>query len=72
MLRFQSFSIDFDKRRIAFGPSRALRSSAKMEVGAACLAIEVRILNQPVHLVVDTGVRATVLYGPGWGIDCLN
>jgi predicted aspartyl protease len=61
-LRGRSFTIDLGKRKIAFGPSRALRSSARMEVDTACLAVEVRILNQPVHLVVDTGVRATVLY----------
>jgi hypothetical protein len=62
VLRGRSFSIDLGKRKVAFGPSRGLRSSARMEVDTACLAVEVRILNQPVHLVVDTGVRATVLY----------
>jgi hypothetical protein len=62
VLRGRSFSIDLGKRKIAFGLSPTLRSSARMEVDAACLAVEVRILNQPVHLVLDTGVRATLLY----------
>ena len=68
VLRGRSFTIDLGKRKIAFGPSRLMRSSARVEVDTACLAVEVRILNRPVHLVLDTGVaRNSPLSGPPEG-----
>jgi hypothetical protein len=62
VLRLRSFSIDIGRRRITFGPSRTLRSSARMELGEAYLAVEVQMLNRPVRLLLDTGVRAILLY----------
>jgi len=62
VLRGQSFSIDFGRRRIIFGSSRTLRSSARMEVDEAYLAVEVQMLNRPVCLLLDTGVSAILLY----------
>jgi Aspartyl protease len=58
----RSFSIDFGRRNITFGFSRTLRFSATMEVNKAYLAVEVQMLNQPVRLLLDTGVSAILLY----------
>ncbi len=62
VLRGQSFSIDFGRRRIIFGSPWILRSSARMEVDEAYLAVEVQMLNRPVRLLLDTGVSAILLY----------
>ena len=62
VLRLWSFTIDFGRRRITFGAPRALRSSAVMETDPSYLAVEVRMLERPVRLLVDTGVRSILLY----------
>ena len=62
VLRTRSFSIDFRRRRIAFGASPTLRNSANMENKDVYLAVGVGILNRPVRLVLDTGIRAILLY----------
>jgi Aspartyl protease len=62
VLRLQSFSIDFDRRRITFGSSRTLRSSAKMEMNKAYLAVDVQMLDQPVRLLLDSAVSTILLY----------
>lgn len=62
VLRSRSFSIDFARKRIGFGPSPKLRHSARMELDEACLAVDVRMLDRPVRLLLDTGVRAILLY----------
>jgi predicted aspartyl protease len=62
VLRLRSFSIDFHKRKIKFGTQRSLRSSAPMEINQSYIAVEVRLLDRPVHLLVDTGVRSILLY----------
>ena len=49
VLRGRSFSIDFSRRRIIFGPSPTLRSSARMEVNEAYVAVEVQMLDRPVR-----------------------
>jgi hypothetical protein len=63
VLRLRSFSIDFGRRKITFGaPRRVLRSSAAMEMDQSYLAVEVRMLERPLRLIVDTGVRSILLY----------
>jgi aspartyl protease len=62
VLRLRSFSIDFGRRKITFGSPRVLRSSAAMEMEQSYLAVEVRMLERPVRLLVDTGVRTILLY----------
>ena len=62
VLRLQSFSIDFDKRRITFGSSRTLRSSAKMEMNKAYVAVDVQMLDRPVRLLLDSAVSTILLY----------
>jgi hypothetical protein len=62
VLQGRSFSIDFGRRKITFASSRTLRFSATMEVNEAYLAVEVQMLNQPVRLLLDTGVSAILLY----------
>ena len=62
VLRLRSFSIDFHRRKINFGAQRLLRSSAPMEIDRSYMTVEVRMLDRPVHLLVDTGVRSILLY----------
>jgi hypothetical protein len=62
VLRLRSFSIDFGRRKITFGVPRVLRSSVPMETNQSYLAVEVRMLERPVRLLLDTGVRSILLY----------
>jgi hypothetical protein len=62
VLRLQSFSIDFARRKITFGSFRTFRSSTRMEPNVAYLAVDVLMSNRPVRLVLDTGVSAILLY----------
>lgn len=62
VLRMSSFGIDFGKRKIKFGAPRLLRSSVPIEAAESYLAVEVRMLDRPVRLLVDTGVPSILLY----------
>ena len=62
VLRLRSFSIDFGRRRIAFGFSPTLRHSAKMELDEASAAVDIMLLNRRVRLLLDTGVPTILLY----------
>jgi hypothetical protein len=62
VLRMRSFSIDFGTRKITFGAPRLLRSSISMEADQSYVAVEVRMLERPLRLLVDTGVRSVLLY----------
>jgi hypothetical protein len=62
VLRLRSFSIDFARRKITFGTPQTLRSSAAMEINESYLAVEVRMVNRPVLLLVDSGVPTILLY----------
>jgi hypothetical protein len=62
VLRLRSFSIDFGRRKIKFGAQHLLRSSATMRLEQSYLTVEVRMLDRPMRLLVDTGVRTILLY----------
>jgi len=62
VLRSRRFSIDFGRRRIAFGSSLPLQHSARMELDEACLTVDILMVNKPVRLVLDTGVQSILLY----------
>jgi len=62
VLRLRSFNIDFGGRKINFGVPLVLRSSVAIEIDQSYLAVEVRMLERPVRLLVDTGVRTILLY----------
>jgi predicted aspartyl protease len=62
VLRLRSFSIDFQRRKVNFGAQHLLRSSVPIEINRSYLAVEVRMLDRPVRLLVDTGVRSILLY----------
>ena len=62
VLRLRSFGIDFGRRKITFGTPRVLRSNVAMEMDQSYLAVEVRMLERPVRLFVDSGVRTILLY----------
>jgi len=62
VLRLRSFSIDFQRRKVNFGAQHLLRSSVPIEIDRSYWAVEVRMLDRPVRLLVDTGVRSILLY----------
>ena len=62
VLRLRSFSIDFGRRKIKFGAQHVLRSSATMKLEQSYLTVEIRMLDRPMRLLVDTGVRTILLY----------
>jgi predicted aspartyl protease len=72
VLRLQSFSIDFVRRKIRFGSPRVLRLCAAMEMNQLYLTVEVRMSDRPARLVVDTGVRSILLYRDRMGERLLN
>jgi predicted aspartyl protease len=62
VLRLRSFSIDFQRRKVNFGAQHLLRYSVPIEIDRSYLAVEVRMLDRPVRLLVDAGVRSILLY----------
>jgi hypothetical protein len=62
VMRLRSFRIDFGRRKIIFGSPRQLRSSADMEMNPSYLAVQIRMMDRLVRLVVDTGVSSILLY----------
>src|SRR5205085_7685755 len=57
VLRSTNFSIDFRRRKIAFGSSPTLQNSANMENHDSYLAVDILMLKRPVRLLLDTGIR---------------
>lgn len=61
LLRLSSFSIDYDVRKIFFGPvNRA--SGVPMNSDPLCLNVQLAVGDGWLRLVVDTGAQALVLY----------
>jgi predicted aspartyl protease len=61
LLRLSSFSIDYDARKVFFGPVDTT-SGVPMSSDAVCLSVQVLAGDIPIRLVVDTGAQALVLY----------
>ncbi len=61
LLRLSSFSIDYDVRKIFFGPvNRA--SGVPMNSDPLCLSVQLAVGDGWLRFVVDTGAQALVLY----------
>ena len=57
-----SFSINYRTRRLRFGPVERTRSTVSFETGSPFVTVQVRLHDQPVRLLVDTGASALMLF----------
>jgi hypothetical protein len=62
LLRSQSFSIDFRRKAVTFGPIAGEPSGVTMKSDPLYLTVEVLIEDRPARVIVDTGVRGLLLY----------
>jgi predicted aspartyl protease len=62
VLSRSSFSIDYEKRAIVFGPMAERQPSVLLEVTPPFLTVQLAICGRPVRLLVDTGSRRLVLF----------
>ena len=63
LLRASNFTIDYRHRKIIFGYAAACRYSVPLESGASPLIVKIRIADQQVRLLVDSGTPTVLLYG---------
>lgn len=61
LLRLSSFSIDFDARKVFFGPVETA-SGVPMNSDPVCLSVQFVVGDGRLQLLVDTGAQALVLY----------
>jgi hypothetical protein len=57
-----SFSIDYQERRLLFGPVVARQPSVQLEVTPPFLTIQIALAGQHFHLLVDSGSKRLVLF----------
>lgn len=57
-----SFAIDFESKKVVFGPIEAMSFVVPFKTGAPVVTLEVRLNGQPVRLLVDTGSRNLLLF----------
>jgi predicted aspartyl protease len=62
VLSRSSFSIDYQGRRLLFGPVAARQPSVQLEVTPPFLTIQIALAGQQFRLIVDTGSRRLVLF----------
>jgi hypothetical protein len=57
-----SFSINYKTKRLRFGPMERTRSTVSFKTGPPFITVQVRLHDQPVRLLVDTGASALMLF----------
>lgn len=57
-----SFQIDYESKRIAFGPTKPSEAVAGFRGVWPFLIIQLEVQDRPVHLLVDTGSRDLILF----------
>jgi hypothetical protein len=62
VLSRSSFSIDYEKRQLVFGPVAARQGSIPLEATPPFLTVQLAVSGRPVRLLVDTGSRRLVLF----------
>jgi len=62
VLSRSSFSIDYEERRLAFGPLMAREPTVRLEVTPPFLTVQLALAGRSVRLLVDTGSRRLVLF----------
>jgi hypothetical protein len=61
LLRLSSFSIDYDTRKVFFGPIETT-GGVPMSSGPICLSVQLLVGDSELQLLVDSGAPALVLY----------
>jgi hypothetical protein len=61
LLRSSSFSIDYDTRKIYFDPVRTT-AGVPMSSDPVCLTVQIKVGDELLRLIVDSGAQAIVLY----------
>jgi predicted aspartyl protease len=61
LLRLSSFSIDYDARKLTFGPVKT-DSGVPMEADDVGITVQLMVGDSKIRLLVDTGAQALVLY----------
>lgn len=62
VLRSSSFSIDYELRRMMFGPLAASPRATPLQTISPLLTVTVQVEGQPMRLMVDTAARKLVLF----------
>jgi hypothetical protein len=62
VLRKSSFSIDYKRKQILFGPIENVRFSVPFETSPPYVTIRMELQNGPVRLLIDTGDPALMLF----------
>jgi predicted aspartyl protease len=62
VLSLSSFSIDYTKKTIMFGPIERLPSAVPFETGPPVVTVQAKIEDEPVRLLVDSGAAELVLF----------
>ena len=57
-----SFAVDYESKKVLFGPIEAISLVVPFKTGAPVVTVEVRLNGQPVRLLVDTGTRNLLLF----------
>ncbi|MFB3922729.1 MAG: pepsin/retropepsin-like aspartic protease family protein [Terriglobia bacterium] len=64
VLKGENFTIDYETKKLLFGERDAFESSAALVAGPGYVAVQMLVNGQPVHLMVDTGAKDLILFGP--------
>jgi hypothetical protein len=62
VLSLSSFSIDYRRKKIVFGPVESSQSAVPFDTGPPVLTVQLRIKGEPVRVLVDTGADELVLF----------
>src|SRR5262249_56997224 len=62
VLSLSSFSIDYRTKKIVFGPVEASPSAVPFGTGPPIVTVQLRLRDEPVRLLVDTGAAELVLF----------
>jgi predicted aspartyl protease len=61
-LGHSSFAVDYESKKMLFGPIAAMSSAVPFKTGAPVVTVELRLNGMPVRLLVDTGTRNLLLF----------
>src|SRR6266481_9972806 len=63
LLVYSSFRIDYRDKKVVFGPIDPLPMAAPMHWTDRMVCVDLKVNDQPAHLVVDTGAASLLLFG---------